>query len=662
MVTYNILADQYASTESAKTELFVSCPSECLQPGYRRPLVLQELLQYNADVICLQEVDQKMFSLCLEPALKLAGFRGIYTNKAGKVREGAATFWRENRFELVEKRDVVLKNCFPLSSSDCDIEAAKYGPAFAPMLRSSPALCTALQRVGTIAQLVLLKPIIINNNDGDGANSVVRPLCVANTHLFFHYAAPHIRTMHTWAILQEAGQLVASQTARRPAFIFCGDLNSDLNDGIPGAIQLLSQGKLPANYWDWAFGVNFKWEKEEEVVESESEETGAAVAAATNSVKSHKKQKSLDDDGRVGVGEGGEVFKMLHTEVEGFKPSSSSTEGGPSAQHRVPGIDLTAPFSLAAADRLRSNVTNYVDGYSGLLDYVWYEEGVLEIENVLPVPPSTALGGFIPNRRFPSDHLAVVADLKFIGDCGDDDDTNSMNKRNNNSSSSSSSSFGDDVSGPGCVVPAGLYNVGVAADVVHRGGLIAVPTDTLYGLAACANNEAAVDRIYAVKARAAHKPVAICVADYEDVGRYAERDHLPEGLLEELLPGPMTVMLVRKSAAPLAAALNPGVSTLGIRIPESAFIRAVCRQYKGALALTSANLSGAESSLSVEEFEKLWGSCDAVFDGGSISGKREGSTIVDLSECGVFRIVREGVGLAAAMAVLERKYNLKKVS
>ena len=64
VVTYNILADQYASTDAAKTQLFVTCPSECLDPSYRRPLVLSEILQYNADVICLQEVDDKMSRAC----------------------------------------------------------------------------------------------------------------------------------------------------------------------------------------------------------------------------------------------------------------------------------------------------------------------------------------------------------------------------------------------------------------------------------------------------------------------------------------------------------------------------------------------------------------------------------------------------------------------
>ena len=87
-------------------------------------------------------------------------------------------------------------------------------------------------QVATIAQLTVLAPA--------GAAPREGPLCVVNTHLFFHPRAPHIRTLHTAALLAEAGALIdevagaAALRGRRPALLFCGDLNSDLNDGVPG--------------------------------------------------------------------------------------------------------------------------------------------------------------------------------------------------------------------------------------------------------------------------------------------------------------------------------------------------------------------------------------------------------------------------------------------
>ena len=91
---------------------------------------------------------------------------------------------------------------------------------------------------------------------------------------------------------------------------------------------------------------------------------------------------------------------------------------------------------------------------------------------------------------------------------------------------------------------------------------------------------------------------------------------------------------------------STGADIVGVRIPESDFIRDVCRQHSGAIALTSANLSGATSPLCVNDFAHLWPSCAAVFNGMQIHADRAGSTVVDLSQEGQFKIVRPGVSLA----------------
>lgn len=84
----------------------------------------------------------------------------------------------------------------------------------------------------------------------------------------------------------------------------------------------------------------------------------------------------------------------------------------------------------------------------------------------------------------------------------------------------------------------------------------------------------------------------------------------------------------------------------GIRVPDSDFIREVCRHHQsvgfGALALTSANLSGGQSSVEVLQFQELWSSCTAVFDAGKIEAENCGSTILDLCTPGVGKVVRIG--------------------
>ena len=94
----------------------------------------------------------------------------------------------------------------------------------------------------------------------------------------------------------------------------------------------------------------------------------------------------------------------------------------------------------------------------------------------------------------------------------------------------------------------------------------------------------------------------------------------------------------------------------GVRIPDHEFMRAVCRSHGGAIALTSANISGGTSPLSVNDFMHLWPHCAEVFNGKRILADRAGSTIVDLTAAGKFKIVRMGVALEAAeKALLQHK-------
>ena len=96
-------------------------------------------------------------------------------------------------------------------------------------LMTVPGRCP---QVSTVAQLTVLQPV-------DAGASLDGSLCLLNTHLFFHPQAPHIRTLHVAAMLAEARALAESaapELPQAPALLFCGDLNSDLNDGMPGEL------------------------------------------------------------------------------------------------------------------------------------------------------------------------------------------------------------------------------------------------------------------------------------------------------------------------------------------------------------------------------------------------------------------------------------------
>ncbi|KAG2333482.1 hypothetical protein Bca52824_004662 [Brassica carinata] len=174
-----------------------------------------------------------------------------------------------------------------------------------------------------------------------------------------------------------------------------------------------------------------------------------------------------------------------------------------------------------------------------------------------------------------------------------------------------------------CIVhPATEAYAQEAIEAIQSEKVIAVPTDTLYGFACDACSLEAVNRIYKIKGRKLTNPFAICVGDVSDIKRVATTNHLPHGLLHSLLPGPVTVVLQRGEWSILERSLNPGIDTIGVRVPDCEFIRKVSRGSGSVLALTSANLSGDRSSVCVNDFESLWQHCAYVYDDGA-RGKQQ---------------------------------------
>lgn len=136
---------------------------------------------------------------------------------------------------------------------------------------------------------------------------------------------------------------------------------------------------------------------------------------------------------------------------------------------------------------------------------------------------------------------------------------------------------------------------------------------------------------------------------------WGRAEHLPIELLIELLPGPVTIVLL-KSIALNNPFLNPGVDKVGIRIPDFDFIRDICREFNEPMALTSANRSNKKSSLNINEFSELWPQISVVFDHGNLSDieeNRAGSTVIDLSESNVCKVIRQGILFEQTVKILK---------
>lgn len=199
-----------------------------------------------------------------------------------------------------------------------------------------------------------------------------------------------------------------------------------------------------------------------------------------------------------------------------------------------------------------------------------------------------------------------------------------------------------------------------AADSLKAGKIISVPTDTIYGVAALAQSNEAIEAIYEIKQRHREKPIAICVADIPDIEQWCEVT-VSSDVLEDLLPGPVTLVFKRKPE--LNPDLNPATELIGVRIPDHEFIREIARICKKPIALTSANKSAARSCLNIEEFKYLWPKLNLVFDGGSLGDTEEsrlGSTVVDLSVAGQYKIIRDGCALRQVEEVLKQKHGFRE--
>ncbi|UJR35981.1 hypothetical protein I4U23_028722 [Adineta vaga] len=179
--------------------------------------------------------------------------------------------------------------------------------------------------------------------------------------------------------------------------------------------------------------------------------------------------------------------------------------------------------------------------------------------------------------------------------------------------------------------------------ILQNNGVIAVPTDTIYGFAALVSSEEAVRRIYEIKGRSFTKPLAMAVGYVADVFTWSKPTLTTEQLSSgDLLPGPVTLMFERQASLP--SYFNPNVSNVAIRIPNCQFMIELAQRLKQPIALTSANYSNDPSSISIEEFQPLWSQLDLIVDAGVLaSNDRRGSTIVNLTQKDYFHVQRQGI-------------------
>ncbi|WP_417914617.1 L-threonylcarbamoyladenylate synthase [Candidatus Electronema sp. JM] len=199
-----------------------------------------------------------------------------------------------------------------------------------------------------------------------------------------------------------------------------------------------------------------------------------------------------------------------------------------------------------------------------------------------------------------------------------------------------------------------------AARLLRQGGLIAFPTETYYGLGVDPFNAEALRRLFAVKRRAADKPVLVLVADQSQVPLLAEE--MPEPLrllMKRYWPGPLTLIFPAKKNLPKL--LTGGTGTVGIRQSPEPTAARLLAAFGGPITATSANRSGKEGAVTAAEVEMAFGAeIDLILDGGKTPGGA-GSTLVGW-DGQALRCCREGripfAEIAAFLAAVNTKEHL----
>ncbi len=193
-----------------------------------------------------------------------------------------------------------------------------------------------------------------------------------------------------------------------------------------------------------------------------------------------------------------------------------------------------------------------------------------------------------------------------------------------------------------CKVDTGK-DIGKAADIIKKNGIVVYPTETVYGIGANIFSEDALKKVFAVKKRDAEKPISVAVSGFKIINYLAYISDRERSFIEKLLPGPVTVLLKKKEKVP--DMLTSGKDLVGIRFPDHETTIRLIELAGVPITSTSANISGETPPRKVAEIKIK---ADYIIDGGECGG--EPSTVVDVVNR---KIIRKGAKYDDAVAALE---------
>ncbi len=199
--------------------------------------------------------------------------------------------------------------------------------------------------------------------------------------------------------------------------------------------------------------------------------------------------------------------------------------------------------------------------------------------------------------------------------------------------------------------------IGRAAEVIRAGGLVAIPTETVYGLAGSAFLSESAEKIYAAKGRPADNPLIVHIARPEDAEKIAVTNDVYYELAKRFMPGPLTIILPKKDIIP--DTVTAGLDSVGIRCPSNRIAHRLIEVSGHPIAAPSANRSGIPSPTSAEHvLADMDGRIDMIIDGGECEIGLE-STVIKLDADGC-TILRPGAVTADMLAAVCAKVTISR--
>jgi len=197
------------------------------------------------------------------------------------------------------------------------------------------------------------------------------------------------------------------------------------------------------------------------------------------------------------------------------------------------------------------------------------------------------------------------------------------------------------------------------SEIIKKGGLVVLPTDTVYGLACDATNPVAVAKVFFIKKRPVSQPLSIAVADFKHIYKYVGNiTDSAKKLAKKFLPGPITLVLKKSSIIP--DVVTSGRDDIGIRVPDCKIVLMLINALKKPIVIPSANLHKHPSPTTTQQaLKQLAGKVDLILDGGKTKYGIE-STIVSCIDNKI-KILRVGaISTKQILTSLERRKNYKE--